>query len=160
MGIKQTLSRRDFLQGMAAAAAISQGSAPFSLRAQTPSSPREKLHVFAYSDVKLTGGPLRSQQDRIQASYFGLDEDRLLKIYRQRAGLPAPGEDMGGWYDADGFGPGQVLGQIISGLARFYSTSGDAATQAKVRRLVTGFAATIDSDDYWYPSLKSSTACA
>jgi hypothetical protein len=53
-----------------------------------------------------------------------------------------------------------VLGQIISGLARFYGTSGDAAAQSKVQRLVKGFAATIDSDDYWYPSLKASTACA
>ncbi len=156
MGFKQALSRRDFLQGVAATAAIT--SVPFSLRAQTPSSPREKLHVFAYSDVKLTGGPLRSQQDRILASYSGLDEDRMLKIYRQRAGLPAPGEDMGGWYDADGFGPGQVLGQIISGLARFYNTTGNAATQAKVQRLVNGFAATIDSGGYCFPCLKSSTA--
>jgi DUF1680 family protein len=117
------------------------------------------LSVFAYSDVKLTGGPLKAQWDRIHASYMKLDEDRLLKVYRQRAGLPAPGEDMGGWYDADGFGPGQVLGQIISGLARFYSNSADAATQAKVQRLVTGFAATIDANDYWFPSLKASTMC-
>ena len=104
--------------------------------------------------MKLTGGPLRSQLDRIHASYQGLDEDRLLKVYRQRAGLPAPGEDMGGWYDADGFGPGQVLGQIISGLARFYNATGNPATQAKVQRLVNGFAATIDSDDYCFPCLK------
>ena len=160
MQTKQTISRRNFLQGIAAAAAISRGPAHLSLWAQTLSSSREKLFVFPYSDVKLTGGPLRAQQDRIHASYQGLDEDRLLKVYRQRAGLPAPGEDMGGWYDAEGFGPGQVLGQIISGLARFYNATGDPATQAKVRRLVKGFAATIDSDDYWYPSLKASTASA
>ena len=155
-----TISRRDFLQGIAAFAAIRQGSIPFPSRAQTSASAREKLHVFAYPDVKLTGGPLRSQRDRIHASYQALDEDRLLKVYRQRAGLPAPGEDMGGWYDAEGFGPGQVLGQIISGLARFYNATGDPATQAKVQRLVNGFAASIDSDDYWYPSLKASTASA
>jgi DUF1680 family protein len=29
-----------------------------------------------------------------------LDNDRLLKVNRQKAGLPAPGDDMGGWYDA------------------------------------------------------------
>ena len=157
---KPTISRRGFLQGMAAAAVIRQGTVPFPARPQTPSAPREKLHVFGYSDVKLTGGPLCSQRDRIHDSYQGLDEDRLLKVYRQRAGLPAPGEDMGGWYDAEGFGPGQVLGQIISGLARFYNATGDTATQAKVHRLVNGFAATIDSDNYWYPSLKASTASA
>jgi len=141
---------------MAAAAAI--GSTPSSLRAHTLPASREKLFVFDYSDVKLTGGPLRAQMDRIHASYQALDEDRLLKVYRQRAGLPAPGEDMGGWYDADGFGPGQVLGQIISGLSRFYNQTGDPATQAKVHRLVDGFAATLGPEDYCYPSLKSSTA--
>ena len=160
MQSKRTICRRRFLQGVAAAVAVGQRPIPSSLWTQTPPSSREKLFLFDYSDVKLTGGPLRDQLDRIHASYRSLDEDRLLKVYRQRAGLPAPGEDMGGWYDAEGFGPGQVLGQIISGLARFYSQTGDPATQAKVERLVKGFAATIDSEDYWYPSLKASTASA
>ena len=157
MDFHRPMRRRNFLKGMAAAAA---GRARLGLSAQEPGSPasREKLSVFTYSDVKLTGGPLKAQWDRIHASYRQLDEARLLKVYRQRAGLPAPGEDMGGWYDADGFGPGQVLGQIISALARFYSNSGDEATQAKVKRLVEGFTATIDSQDYWFPSLKASTA--
>ena len=131
MDFPRVIRRRSFLQGMAAAAIVGRrGRYLFSEEPTSPAS-REKLSVFAYSDVKLTGGPLKAQWDRIHASYMQIDEDRLLKVYRQRAGLPAPGEDMGGWYDADGFGPGQVLGQIISGLARFYSTSGDAATQAK-----------------------------
>src|ERR1019366_731396 len=156
--MKPHLSRRKFLQGMAAAAAVTQVRRPFSFAAQTQSASREKLTVFSYADVKLTGGPLRAQQDRIHASYLGLDEDKLLKVYRQRAGLPAPGEDMGGWYDADGFGAGQVFGQIMSGLSRFYNSTGDPGTQAKVQRLVNGFAATIGSDNYWYPSQKASSA--
>jgi DUF1680 family protein len=160
MDSKGGIRRRTFLKGIAVAAAGGHGARSLFSQEPTSTASREKLSVFAYSDVRLTGGPLKAQWDRIHASYMQLDEDRLLKVYRQRAGLPAPGEDMGGWYDADGFGPGQVLGQIISGLARFYSTSGDAATQSKVQRLVKGFAATIDSDDYWYPSLKASTACA
>ena len=158
--MKSRLSRRKFLQGMAAATALTQAGHPLLFAGQSQPPSREKLSVFSYADVKLTGGPLRAQQDRIHASYLGLDEDKLLKVYRQRAGLPAPGEDMGGWYDADGFGPGQVFGQIMSGLARFYASTGDPVTQAKVQRLVSGFAATIDSNNYWYPSLKASTACA
>ncbi len=158
MQTKPAISRRDFLQGMAVAAAVRKWPTAFCLWAQTSSPGREKLSLFSYSDVKLTGGPLRSQQERIHASYQGLDADRLLKVYRQRAGLPAPGEDMGGWYDANGFGPGQVLGQIISGLSRFYRSTGDAATHAKVKTLVEGFAATIDSEGYCFPCLKSSTA--
>ncbi len=90
---------------------------------------------------------------------MGLDEDRVLKVYRLRANLPAPGPDMGGWYDpADAFAPGHSLGQYISGLARFAQATGDAATQAKVKRLVEGFTATIDPQGYSYASLRASTA--
>ena len=54
--------------------------------------------------VKLNGGPLKDQYaDRTHAHFLSLDNDRLLKVYRQRAGGPAPGEDMGGWYASDGF---------------------------------------------------------
>ena len=69
----------------------------------------------------------KQQYDRIHASYLALDNDRLLKVYRQRAGLPSPGRDMGGWYDADGFVPGHSLGQYISGLARIAAATGDPA---------------------------------
>src|SRR5207247_11395059 len=44
------------------------------------------------------------------------------------------------------------------GLARFADATGDEATRAKVKRLVEGFTATIDSHGYSYPSLKGSTA--
>lgn len=104
------------------------------------------LREFDYSDVRLTGGPLRDQYDRIFSSYLALDNDRLLKVYRQRAGLPAPGEDMGGWYDADGFVPGHSLGQYISGLARFAQATGEPLASAKVRELVNGYARVFEAD--------------
>ena len=97
-----------------------------------------------YAQVRLTGGPLKEHYDRIHASYLALDNDRLLKVYRQRAGLPAPGADMGGWYDADGFVPGHSLGQYISGLARIGASTGDTSCQAKAGELVEGFAAAFD----------------
>jgi uncharacterized protein len=143
------------LQGLASAAALSVGG---HFAAATPAlSSREKLSLLRYSDVKLTGGPLKAQFDRIHASYLALDEDRLLKELRVRAGLPAPGEYMGGWYDGDGFAPGHCFGQYISALARFAEGTGDGATRAKTERLVNGFAATIAPDGYCYPSRKAST---
>ena len=116
-------SRRAFLGTVAAGAAIgaAHGAAANTLR------------EFAYSDVRLTGGPLKAQYDWVHAHFLSLDNDRLLKVYRQRAGLPAPGEDMGGWYDADGFVPGHTIGQYISGLSRMYATTRDRATLAKVK---------------------------
>ena len=97
---------------------------------------------------------------RIHSHYLGLDEDRLLKVYRQRAGMPAPGRDMGGWYDADGFVPGHLIGQVISGLARMHANTGDAGAAAKALRLVEGYGATFEKDHNPYASPKASTwAC-
>lgn len=154
MSQETKVSRRGFLREVAATAGFA--SLPSAYGSGIPTS-REKLAEFNYSAVKITGSPLKDQFDRIHAAYLALDNDRLLKVYRQRAGLPAPGEDMGGWYDADGFAPGHSLGQYISGLSRFADATGNAATYAKVRDLVTGFAATLGLDDYPYASAKAST---
>lgn len=141
---------------MASAAALCAARPAFSYRGQAASA-REKLSLFRYRDVKLTGGPLKAQFDRIHASYLAVSEDGLLKEFRIRAGLPAPGEWLGGWYDRDGFAPGHCFGQIISAMARFSEATDDEATRAKTRRLVEGFAATIGPDGYCYPSQKTST---
>src|SRR6185436_7567215 len=61
------------------------------------------------------------------------------KVFRQQAGLPAPGPDMGGWYDADGFVPGLAFGQYISGLSRIGAATGDRACHVKAAALVHGF---------------------
>jgi uncharacterized protein len=145
------LSRRTFLGGAAAW--------PLARAAARPAG-RLKLQEFAYPQVKLTGGPLAAMYQRMHAHFMKLDDDRLLKVYRQRAGLPAPGADMGGWYDADGFVPGHLIGQFISGLARVHSCTGDAAAAAKVRRLVRGYAETFEKDGNPYASPKATDTWA
>ena len=139
------LSRRSFLAASTLAATA---------RA-TPAADRRKLHEFAYSDVRLTGGPLAAMHRRLHQHYLSLDEDRILKVYRQRAGLPAPGRDMGGWYDADGFVPGHLIGQFISGMARLHANTGDPAAAAKARRLVQGYAAAFAVDGNPFASRKA-----
>lgn len=104
------------------------------------------LEEFDYADVRLTDGPLKDHYDRILASYLSIDNDRMLKVYRQHAGLPAPGEDMGGWYNADGFVPGHSLGQYISGLARYARATGETLATAKVNALVSGFAEALNKN--------------
>src|SRR5262245_25621851 len=134
------ISRREFVQGAVGAAAgtaLTGLSRAFAAR-QSPLG-TEVMHEFPYGTVRLTGGPLKRHFDRIHAHYLALDNDRLLKVFRQRAGLPAPGLDMGGWYDTDGFVPGLTLGQYISGLARLGAATGDRAAHEKVARLVAGF---------------------
>lgn len=133
------LTRRNFIKTATAAAAI-----PALARAEQASEPP---HELPYSAVQLTSGPLKRHYDAIHAHYLSLSNDRLLKVYRQRAGLPAPGEDMGGWYDLSGFVPGHSLGQYISGLARFGASTADPACHEKVHALVEGFAATLGPDN-------------
>jgi len=150
------LSRRRLLQTLAGATALAS-TRRLSALPTLESGSREKLQLFRYRDVKLTGGPLKAQFDRIHASYLAVNEDSLLKEFRVRAGLPAPGEYPGGWYDRDGFAPGHCFGQLISALARFSEATGDEATRAKTERLVDGFAATIGPDGFCYPNQKAAT---
>jgi DUF1680 family protein len=134
-------TRRTFVKAAAAFAAAPR------LAASAAAPTREPLRQFDYKCVQLTGGPFAQQYDALHAHYLALSNDRLLKVYRQRAGLPARGRDMGGWYDLDGFVPGHSLGQYISGLARFGASTGDAACHQKVHDLVDGFAATLGPDN-------------
>lgn len=135
------ITRREFLAG-AAAVALADPE-----RGAALPTASDLLAEFDYGAVQLTGGPLKQQYDRIHAAYLALDNDRLLQVYRERAGLPALGEPMGGWYGRDGFVPGHSLGQYISGLARIGCATGDSVCVTKVAALVEGFAATLGPKD-------------
>ena len=97
---------------------------------------------------------MKKQFEENHARFQNLDDDEMLKVYRQVAGLPAPGEDMGGWYDLTGFSleggefhgfiAGHSFGQYVSGLARAYAVTGSEETRAKINRLVKGYGETLD----------------
>ena len=153
--MKQT--RRDFLKTSGAMAASVMAKPRFAAASvdAEKGAMEPKLSQFGYGDVELLEGPMRQQFDTNHAFFLGLNEDMLLKPFRQRAGLAAPGEDMGGWYDNaeefdphgtfHGFIPGHSLGQYLSGLARAYAITGSKPTQAKVQRLVRGVCANCDT---------------
>ncbi|HET9088183.1 MAG TPA: beta-L-arabinofuranosidase domain-containing protein [Acidobacteriaceae bacterium] len=151
-------SRRSFLQGSAAAAGAALLSRRSFAARTVPNAVPTKLAQFHYADVELLEGPMLDQFNSNHTFFLALDEDMLLKPFRQRAGLPAPGEDMGGWYswskDFDpprnmtGYIPGHSFGQYVSGLARAYAVTGHKPTQAKVQRLVHGFARTVTPKFY------------
>jgi uncharacterized protein len=151
------LSRRTFLKAATATATATYAARTIpawaamdkgSVAVHTP------LTTFAYSDVKLLDGPMKKQFEENHALFLNLDDDRLLKVFRQVAGLPAPGDDMGGWYDLTGFSlerndfhgfiAGHTFGQYVSGLARAYAVTGSEATRAKINRLVKGYGETLD----------------
>ncbi|HME08730.1 MAG TPA: beta-L-arabinofuranosidase domain-containing protein, partial [Bryobacteraceae bacterium] len=116
------------------------------------------LQEFDYRDVQLAPGLAQSQFEQTQSVLLGLNEDSLLKPWRLRAGLPAPGPDLGGWYDevplektesgGHGFAPAHCFGQWLSALARAYAVNGDARTRAKLERLLTLYGTAISSRFY------------
>ncbi len=110
-----------------------------------------RLDNFDYRGVTLDGGRMRMQLDEVRDDYLRIPNDDLLKGFRQRAGLPAPGHDLGGWYTADVF---SVFGQIVSGLARVYAATGDVACRDKANALVAEWAKCIAPDGYFYYSTK------
>src|ERR1700735_3611952 len=131
-------TRRTFLRGAACATAAAVAGS----RAQSSTLPVPDLAVFPYGAVELLSGPLQRQFDENHTFFLNLSEDRLLKIYRQRAGLAAPGDNMGGWYDD--FCPGASFGQYVSALARFAAVTRSGPTRAQVERLGSGYAQTGD----------------
>lgn len=155
-----SISRRGFLK--AASALTASAYAAKTIPALAASTAPNKgtvainppLATFSYCDVQLLDGPMRRQFEENHARFLNLDDDRLLKVFRQVAGLPAPGEDMGGWYDLTGFSlvkndfqgfiAGHSFGQYLSALARGYAVTGDKETGAKVNRLVKGYGETLD----------------
>src|SRR5271166_6886139 len=156
--MKPPLSRRTFLKTATATTAAAYASRVLPAWAVVDSgrvAVQTPLATFAYADVELLDGPMKRQFKENHARFLNLDDDRLLKVFRQVAGLPAPGEDMGGWYDLTGFSlerndfhgfiAGHSFGQYVSGLARAYAVTGSEPTRAKVNRLVKGYGETLDS---------------
>ena len=156
------VSRRQFLTSSAVAAGSAMAMRPRAAWAFPSASlaVNVPLSLFGYSEVQLLEGPLREQFDRNHDLFLHLNEDALLKPFRQREGLAAPGPDMGGWYDnADDFSPpenfhafipGHSFGQYLSGLSRACAVTGSKATQEKVHRLVRAFAETAEPSGKFY----------
>src|SRR5881398_791806 len=158
LAMDSRLSRRGFLRaaGTAAAAAYATRAIPVTAADAQKGSVAINLPLgtFPYSDVQLLDGPMKHQFEENHARFLNLDDDRLLKVFRQVAGLPAPGEDMGGWYDLTGFSlegndfhgfiAGHTFGQYVSALARAYAVTGSEPTRAKINRLVKAYGQTLD----------------
>ena len=117
------------------------------------------LAEFGYGDVLMSSDLHETQLHETHAVLMSLSDDSLLKPFRQMSGMPAPGEDLGGWYHYDpdydyrknlddGFAPACTFGQWVSALARAYAITGDEATREKVMRLNRLYAQTISADFY------------
>src|SRR5690348_14141697 len=86
---------------------------------------------------------LKSQYDRAREYYYKIPNDDILKGFRERAGLAAPGQAMGGWAQASTSG---VFGQWLSGMARMYKATGDTQMRDKAALLMNGWAEAFRKD--------------
>ena len=111
------------------------------------------LEPFDYQGVRLLDGMLKAQYDRTRAFYFGMSNDAILKGFRERAGLAAPGESMGGWAQDSTSG---VFGQWLSGMARMYRATGDTEMRDKAVALMNGWAEAYRKDGIPLRSRRSS----
>ncbi len=109
-----------------------------------------QLKPLDYDAVKLHGD-LQRQFAEVCEFYYNLSNDNLLKPFRERAGLPAPGNDMGGVYIEHG-----PFGQFLSGYARIYAATKDEKYKEKAVYLMEEWAKTIDpKDGFFFPSRTS-----
>src|SRR4051794_34742749 len=146
------VSRRSLLQTVSVATAAF--CAPEFLAGARPAS----LQEFDYGDVDLAPGPAQTQFKKTHSVLRSLNDQSLLKPWRLRAGVPAPGPDLGGWYDelpldktesgGHGYAPGHCFGQWISALARGYAINHDDATRNKIRRLLGLYESAISNRFY------------
>jgi len=124
---------------------------PVLIATLTVTPERRILLPLDYHGVRITGGVLRRQLDQTVEDYLRIPNDDLLLGFRKRAGLPAPGHDLGGWYSDDVF---HVFGQILSGLARMHAATGDPACKAKADALFEGWEKCLGTDGYFYYSMR------
>ena len=140
------ISRRDFVRRAAVlAAGLSFAGRDLPAIDSAALQGDAPLELFGYGDVSLNSELHQRQLDNTHAVLMGLNEDALMKPFRAMSGLPAPGDDLGGWYmykpdydyrkDSAGLCPGGTFGQWVSALARSCAVTGDPATREKVLRL-------------------------
>ena len=145
------LSRRQLVQGAVAAGSLSfiSRNAPAAAQSVTPASAPAStspsftsessapdtlgalptpLDEFNYDQIEISGAHQVAQRENVAAILTGLNEDGLLKPFREMSGKPGPGASLGGWYEwnssydhhhsATGLAPGHCFGQWTAAMAR------------------------------------------
>jgi DUF1680 family protein len=138
------LNRRDFVRLLAGACCFA--GLPDGTKSHVLDRVR-KLGTFDYSGVRLIDSPFKDQFQHARNLFVNIPNDNLLLDFRQRAGLPAPGVPMGGWYH----GEDNPFGQYLSGMARMAKATDDSALLEKAFTLMEEWTKAIEPDGFFYP---------
>jgi DUF1680 family protein len=130
------------------------------IRPSTRNAARERIHLFECCNVQLLDGPLKQQFEKAKAYFQVIPNDDLLYGFRERAGLPHPGRELGGWYSNDGTDKNysafeeifHVFGQWLSAFARMYAITGEERLRTKAKTLLREWGKTIGANGYFYYS--------
>src|SRR5262249_47955069 len=104
---------------------------------QSRSAVADAARPLPLTAVRLTGGPLKMAQDLDARYLLSLEPDRMLSLYRKRAGLTPKGEPYAGW-DADGRQlTGHIAGHHLSAVSLMFATTGDARFKERADYIVS-----------------------
>jgi len=159
-------SRRDFVKVLAASSLAPLVSKSVSGTEKSEWVPpndfsrRCRVQPFNYEGVRLSAGRLNSQFRATRDYYFAIPDNDILKGFRQRAGMRAPGNDLGGWYSGDPavtywWSKGDtfnVFGQWLSGMARLSKAGGDEELAEKAVHLMIEWGRTVEDDGFFFYS--------
>jgi len=108
-------------------------------------------------DVQLLDGRFKRQFDETLEFFLAIPSDDMLYGFRKRAGLPHPGNELGGWYSADVCNYPHIFdeiynafGQWLSFFGRAYKLTGDRRVYDKAAYLADEWAKTIEDDGYFF----------
>ncbi len=139
----RTMGRRTFLSAVGTAAAASAVPVLSSDRLAITPGGKIALSSFDYRGVTLGPSRWQRQYQGARDYYLGVPEDNILCGFRRAAGLPAPGQPLGGWAGTDS---SVVFGQWLQAMARTSHANDDAEMRNKAARLVDEWARTLGID--------------
>ena len=144
------MRRRDFVKLAVGTALASQADALWAAETARPATVSRlkapfKLEPFDYRGVRLLPGPFADRLAATRAFYLSVPDDDIVKGFREKAGLPAPGAHLGGWCDHSS---ALLFGQWLSGMARIYRATGDTELRDKAVRLMTAWGETLPKQTF------------
>jgi Uncharacterized protein conserved in bacteria len=102
-----------------------------------------RVKSFDYRNVELGPGIFKKQRDETLELYLAIDEDSLLKPFRETVGLLAPGKRLLGWYGTGA----STFGQVMGALAKLAVSTGDERARKKALALAEGWEACADAGE-------------
>ena len=111
-------------------------------------APKVREALFPLTDVRLTGGPLKAQQEQNRQYLLRLDPDRLLSRFRSEAGLKPKAPPYGGWESSKVKSvdlAGHILAFWMAGAATTVEATGDEELKRRLLYVIDELAAVQDA---------------